>query len=326
MFLIFILSTIEINLYSHKDIYLLGEDIWIWWEIVNKGDSVGYYEKGSEFRILNFGFYERGADSSILHFNHFNMWDVNGVEVHQSGLNIKGAVISKGGKYKIPKPEMLEIEPRDTVKFYEVNLIGVFGEINFEGGLLFMGRQYIKPDEYFLSLLYRIKDDSLYIKVLSDTLHFIIMEPTGEEKQAWELYKAHRRETDVRSGDKVKAVKYVFDILINYPESNYIGSALNHLTLLFRGSILREEREEFIILSRELLDFLEDNIKEYKGRTLKSALWCITYGEIMLLSPADYVRDFIEKNNIPLDEEMQEFFYGPKRTPNPNYLTDQPTN
>lgn len=318
MIILLIISLIEINIYSNKDTYLLGEDIWIWWEIVNTGESVGYYEKGSEFRILHFGFYERGTDSSILHFNHFKMWDVNSVKVHQGGSGIKGSVISKSDKYKIPKPQMLEIEPRDTVKFYEVNLIGVFGDLNFEGGLLFMGRQYIKTGEYFLSLLYRIKEDSLYKKVWSDTLHFFIVEPTGNEKQAWELYKAHRRETDVRSGDKVKAIKYVFDILKNYPESNYIGSALNHLTLLFRRSLLSEEREEFIILSRELLDFLEDNIKEYKGRTFKSALWCISYGEIMLLTSADFVRDFIEKKNIPLDDEMKEYFYGPNQPPNPS--------
>ena len=318
MFLIFILSTVEINLYSYKNTYLLGEDIWIWWEIVNLGESIEYYEKGSEFRILNFGFYERGTDSSILHFNHFKMWDVNGVKVHQGGRGIKGSVISKSDKYKIPKPQMLEIEPRDTVKFYEVNLIGVFGELNFEGGLLFNGWQYIKPGEYYLSLIYRVKEENQYSRIWSDTLHFFIVEPTGNEKQAWELYKAHRRETDVHSGDKVKAIKYIFDILRNHPESNYIGSALNHLTLLFRRSLLGEEREEFIILSRELLDFLEDNIKEYKGRTLKSALWCISYGEIMLLTSADFVRDFIEKKNIPLDDEMKEFFYGPNQPPNPS--------
>ena len=72
---------------------------------------------------------------------------------------------------------MLEIKPLETVTFNETNLIGSFGTLRFEGfGFL---RSYIEPGEYFFSLFYKSKSNDSYYKVWSDTLHFLIIEPSG---------------------------------------------------------------------------------------------------------------------------------------------------
>ncbi|MBA7614401.1 hypothetical protein ES703_21665 [subsurface metagenome] len=299
MFLIFILSTVEINLYSYKDTYLLGEDIWIWWEIVNTGKSIGYYQKSTEV--------------SKLYSNDVKMWDINCRKVPHS--MIKGiGIIKKGKKYKIP---VLEIETEDTVRFKEKNLIGKFGTLHFEGRGF--SRNYIKTGEYFFSIFYWSKENDSYFKVWSDTLHLFIIEPSGKEKDVWDLYQLSRCENS-KFGDKLKSVEYAFEILRNYPKSNYVGSTLNNLNSLFHPYVEIEEgeRERFNAITRELLDYVEGNIRNYSGRTLKSALWCITFGEFKIGNSADKVREFIEKNNIPLDDKMKEFFYGPNQPPNPS--------
>ena len=57
MILLF-LALVQINLYSNKNTYLLGEDIWIRWEFANTGNRSGNIEKCNEFWILNYGYYE----------------------------------------------------------------------------------------------------------------------------------------------------------------------------------------------------------------------------------------------------------------------------
>lgn len=303
MFLIFILSTIEINLYSYKDTYFLGEDIWIWWEIVNKGEGTAYYEK------INL--------SSSFNWGHFKLWDINGREL-KGGFAIKGAIATtRSKKQKVYRPQMLEIKPSDTLRFNETNLIGPFGTLRFGGGGLELNN-YIRPGEYLFSLFYWSKQNNSYFKIWSDTLHFFIKEPTGRESLAWDLYKLSRFEKSFY-GNKIKSVEYAFEILRNYPKSNYIGSTLNNLKSLFHPYVEIEEgeRERFNAITRELLDYVEENIRNYSGRTLKSALWCITFGEFKIGNSADKVREFIEKNNIPLDDKMKEFFYVPNRTLSP---------
>ncbi|MCK4225736.1 hypothetical protein KAX29_02465 [candidate division WOR-3 bacterium] len=280
MIFLLILSTIEMNLYCNKDTYFIGEDILIRWEIVNVGKSVDYYGIGGVY--------------GILLSKRTKLWDVNGREVYHGiieGTRIGG----KGGKHKMP---MNEIAPGDTVRFEEVNLIGNFGSLGFaKRGF---ANRYIKPGEYFFSLLYRTG--------ISDTLHFFIIEPSGKEKCAWHLYKECKREYNRAKGKEM--VQYAFDILKKYPESNYVESLMRNLRIVFKvWGKYEEVRERMANITRQLLNYLEGNIEQFsnRDRTLKEALWCITYGELMLGDSREEVKNLIINMNVPLDNEIKDF-------------------
>ncbi len=289
MVILLILSTIEINLHSNKDTYLLGEDILIRWEIINTGMSKGYYEKGGEY--------------GLLLSDHSKMWDINGNEVPHSRISGTTSV-RKEELYKI---SMFEIEPGYTIKYKEVNLIGDFGNLHFaEHGI---GNNFIKPDEYFFSIFYWIKENNSYQKVYSDSLHFFIIDPYGEEKLAWEIYREYKRE-DILAENEEKQIGYAVYILKRYPKSIYIESLLNNLTSVFR--IYKREEckgdvERMRGKTRELLNYMEENIDKFSDKTLKNALWCIIKGESMLGTSQEEVKKIIIQMNVPLDNEMKEF-------------------
>lgn len=205
------------------------------------------------------------------------------------------------------KTPLKRIEPGDTVKYREVNLIGIFGSLGFaENGFL---NRYIKTGEYFLSLFY-IAGSNRSQKVYSDTLHFFVVEPSGEEKIVWDLYKEFKRYYNLAKGKEM--VKYAIEILRKYPTSDYIESLFRTLSVEF--SVLKrkefiEKRKEMSEITRELLNYIETNVDKFceNHSTLKEALWCITYGELMLGISQDKVKNLIIQMNIPVDNEIKEF-------------------
>jgi hypothetical protein len=288
MFLIFILSSIEINLYSYKDTYLLGEDIWIWWEIVNMGESLSFYQKSGVFSKL---------------FNDAKIWDVNGREI--PGYIISGTSAErKRGKGKFP---MLEIKPGDTIRFREVNLIGISGTLRFSKKGI--ANLYIKPGEYFFTLFYWTRENGFYHKVWADTISFYIVEPSGPEKPAWNLYKTYKQ-LSILGNEIEKQVDLGLNIMQNYPESNYIGSLLKDLAMSF-GILRREEFKNDVkkieSTTRQFLVYLKENIYKLSDKRIKNTLWCIIQGELMLGSSKDEIKNLIIQMNIPVDNEIKVF-------------------
>lgn len=282
MIILLIISLIEINIYSNKDTYLLGEDILVWWEIVIEGNSLDYFEESGDAPKLT---------------NDGKLWDINGREVEHNQI-----MLMRAGQVPLK-----EIEPGDTFKYKEVNLIGIFGSLGFaENGFL---NRYIKLGEYFLSLFY-ITGSNRSQKVYSDTLHFFVIEPSGEEKIVWDLYKEFKRYYNLAKGKEM--VKYAIEILRKYPTSDYIESLFRTLSVEF--SVLKrkefiEKRKEMSEITRELLNYIETNVDKFSENhsTLKEALWCITYGELMLGISQDKVKNLIIQMNIPVDNEIKEF-------------------
>lgn len=303
MILLLLLSVIDINIYSNKDTYLLGESVIVWWEIVNTGDSVDYYESGTS-----------NATSILMgEGEHLQFHDATGREV--PGDKISGISIATG-EGGIPKVRMEEIEPGDTVKSSEKDLIGFFGALRFSeyGGLL---NKCIKPGEYFLSFYVYGKADRSE-KIYSDTLHFFVKEPAGKEKEAWQVYKDYMVE-DIGSARQDKQMTYALELLKKYPESVYTESLLSILGIVFsayNSPSMKEGRDRMQNEARQLVDYLKKNfgkIKELRGdksteRIEKDALWSIIHGEEMLGTPKEEVKNIVNKLNAPLDAEMQEFF------------------
>lgn len=313
MILLF-LATIEINLYTSKDIYLIGEDIWVRWEIINSGDSIGYIEKGGLSNKLWRYYFER-CDSTgrILLKRHLRIWDKNKDRIPYRGPVIKGSIVRrKGSKFKIRKPGMNKIEAGDTIKSKEANLIEYYGNLEFEGGLFGRGRGYFKQGEYYASLVLRTMENDKIVKIWSDTVHFSVKEPADRELVAWSMYKSIRKETrhGKTEGDKTKAIRSAYYILKRVPNSNYAGSIMHYLIEFFGYIIISKEKEEFKRETKELINYLENNIDKFAGKkmTFNSALWCIIKGEFMLLSPYEKVLNFIRDLDFPVDKEILEYF------------------
>jgi len=301
MILLLILSVIDINIYSNKDTYLLGESIIVWWEVVNTGDSVDYYQAWVE----RTGFLSEG--------DHLRFHDVTGRKV--PGYTISGISITTDEE-GMPKARMHKIKPGDTVRSNEKNLTGLFGSLKFTrlGGIL---NKYIKPGEYFLSFyIYGTADRSK--KIYSDTLHFFIKEPTGKENEAWKLYKDYMIE-DILSARQDKQMAYALELLKKYPESVYTESLLRILGIVFRvynSPSTKEGRDRMQNEARQVVDYIKGNfgkIKKLRGdkntkRIEKNAMWSIIHGEEMLGTPKEEVKNIVNKLNTPIDKEMQEFF------------------
>jgi hypothetical protein len=295
MIVLLLFSFIDINIYSNKDTYLLGESIIVWWEIINTGDSVEHYQ-GSAISATNILM----TEGEHLQFN-----DSTGREV--PGDKISGIFITKS-ESGIPKIQMEEIKPGDMVKSSEEDLIGVFGSLKFikSGGI---GNKYIKAGEYFLSFfIYGATDRSK--KIYSDTLHFFVKEPTGKEKEAWELYKDYMVE-DIASVHEDKQMAYALEFLKKYPGSTYTESLLRNLGIVFDAyncPSMKEGRDRMQGEARKVVDYLEKNVGKFDGkeRVLKETVNCITHGELMLGTPKEEVRKKILQMNVPVSSEIKE--------------------
>ena len=281
MLLLLLVSQLEINLYANKDTFLLGEDIFVRWEIVNNGKKVGYYERSAEhIKLTNDAF----------------LWDFEGREVPHGVMS--GSNITVGSTLPIDT-----IRPGDTVKFREQNLIGVFGSLRFAG--MGFANKYLKPGNYFLSLFY-YKGKDWSEKIYSDTLLFSVVEPAGLEKAAWELYKEFKAEQYRMRDDKV--VEFGYKLLKEYSKSEYIEGTINDLSSSYRVLIKYEDsREKMAPTTRKINDYLEQNVEKFRGeeRVLNETINCITHGELMLGTPKEEVRKKILKMNIPVTSDIK---------------------
>jgi len=284
LFLLLIVSQLEINLYANKDTFLLGEDILVRWEMVNNGKEIEYYERNAELIKL--------TNDGILR-------DSEGREVPHAKMS--GMLLLTDSTFPVDT-----IKPGDTVKFQEVNLIGLYGSLGFAAaGFL---NKYIKPGEYYLSFFY-YKGKDWSEKVYSDTLHFVVVEPTGVEKEAWLLYKEFKASWNRLEDEKM--IEYGYQLLTKFPRSVYIAGTLEFLDAAFYSINKNEppEKKEKIAPSvRKLLNYLESNVDKIRGneRALTQAANCITSGEIMLGTPKEEVRKKILQMNVPVTSEIKE--------------------
>ena len=290
MILLLLFSVIDINIYSNKDAYLLGESIIVWWEIVNTGDSVDYYEAGTS-----------NATSILMsEGEHLQFYDVTGREVPGDKMSGISITQSKSG---IPKVSMEEIEPRDTVKSSEEDLISSFGSLHFSeyGGLL---NRYIKPGEYFLSFYVYGKSDRSE-KIYSDTLHFFVKEPTGKEKEAWKLFKEFMANLNSTKGKEM--MDYGYELLTKYPTSVYIKGSLRYLEIVFRIWGRDVEMKELMApTARKIVDYLEKNVGKFQGteKALNETVKCVTHGELMLGTPKEEVKNKVLQMKLPVSEDV----------------------
>jgi len=240
VFLLLIVSQLEINLYANKDTFLLGEDILVRWEIVNNGKETEYYERNAELIKL--------TNDGILR-------DFEGREVPHAMMSGMRLLTDS----TLPSDT---IKPGDTVRFQEVNLIGLFGSLGFAAaGFL---NKYISPGEYYLSLFY-FKGKDWSQKIYSDTLHFIVVEPAGAEKEAWLLYKEFKAEWNhVNEKDMVE---YGYELLAKYPESVYIDGTLEFLNAVFVSwGDNKKRKERMAPTARKIVDYLEGNSGKFQGK------------------------------------------------------------
>ncbi len=281
--LLLLVSQFEINLYVNKDTFLLGEDILVRWEIVNTGKKIEYFERNAELiKLTNDGILKNSEGREVPH------------------AKMSGIQIVTDSTFPVDT-----IMPGDTVKFNEVNLIGIFGSLGFAtAGFL---NKYISPGKYYLSLFY-YKGKDWSQKIYSDTLFLVVVEPTGKEKEAWLLYKKFKAAWN-RINDE-KTIEYGNQLLTKFPQSIYIAGTLEFLDAAF-SSINKNEPAEKIKkiepFARKLLSYLESNVDKIRGneRALKQAANCITSGEIMLGTPKEEVKQKILKMNVPVTSDIQ---------------------
>lgn len=282
VFLLLIVSQLEINLYANKDTFLLGEDILIRWEMLNNGKEIEYYERNAELIKL--------TNDGILR-------DSDGREVPHAMMS--GMQLLTDSTLPVDT-----IKPGDTVKFKEANLIGLFGSLGFAAaGFL---NKYISPGEYYLSLFY-YKGKDWSKKIYSDTLHFVVVEPAGVEKEAWLLYKEFKAAWNRLEDEKM--VEYGYQLLTKFPQSVYIAGTLEFLDAAFysmKKNEPPEKREKIAPSLRKLLNYLESDIDKLRSseRALKQATNCIASGEIMLGTPKEEVKNKVLQMKLPVSEEV----------------------
>ncbi len=282
IFLLLIFSQLGINLYANKDIFLIGEDILVRWEIVNNGKEIEYYESNAELvKLTNDGILRDSDEREIPH-------------AKMSGMRLLT-------DSTLPVDTIM---PGDTVRFQEVNLIGLFGSLGFAAaGFL---NKYISPGEYYLSLFY-YKGKAWNQKIYSDTLHLIVVEPAGVEKEAWALYKGYKAE--LNRGREKEMVEYGYELLTKYPESDYIDGLITNLSSDFKVSGKYENsRKNMATTARKIVDYLEKNVGKFQGRerALKETVNCITHGELMLGTPKEEVKNKVLQMKLPVSEDVME--------------------
>ena len=281
LFLLLIVCQLEINLHVKKDTFLVGEDILVRWEIVNNGKEIGFYEEGT-------GEIYKLANDAIL---------IDSKDREEPHISIQGARILMDSTVPVDT-----ITPGDTVRFQEANLIGIFGSLKFSGIFNF----YIKPENYIFSLYYWIGKD-LSQKLWSDTLKFSVIEPTGKEKEAWELYKKFRAEfSHVREKEMLE---YGYELLTKYQGSVYIGGIIEFSKNVFIAwGDEKESREKMAPTTRKIVDYLEKNVEKFQGRerVLKETVSCITHGELMLGTPKEEVKSKVLQLKLPVSKDVME--------------------
>ena len=289
MFILF-LSFIKMHIYSDKTSYLVGENIYVGCEITNTGSDIAYVE--------DFLFIPKLLSEDAV------MWDTDGRKVPHNILI--GTPFRIAGKKYNKATKMLE--PGETLRFKEKPIIGDYGNAMFDKRSWYWNNAYILPGRYSFTIYYWVKENGRLKKVSSDTLHIHIQKPTGEEKKAWEIYKKFR-EREVSW--KIKDMIYLSKKLIKqYQESVYLKELFYqwHLFSFVINTGRKREINEIREERRELLNLIKENIKKYKGRTQREALWAIIHGEMALGTSVEEIKSFVINSGVPLDREIKDYF------------------
>ena len=290
-----LLFTVKMHIYSDKTAYLVGENIYIGCVITNTGSDVAYVEK--------FLFPRKLLSEDAV------MWDTDGRKVPH-GIMTGGVVVTKRKKNHIP---MRELQPGETLRCKEEPIIGTYGSVKFNKGGWYWNNIYILPGEYFFLVQYWIREGGNEKKVTSDTLHIFIKEPAGEEKGAWRIYKAFRNSEG--AWKVYDMIRYSIELIKRYPESVYLEGIFftwHHFTFVenweSKNPEMKREINETRRERRELLNLIKENIKKYKGRTQREALWAIIQGEMALGTPLEEIKSFVINSGVPLDKEIKDYF------------------
>jgi len=118
---------------------------------------------------------------------------------------------------------------------------------------------------------------------------------------------------------KIKDMKdmiYLSKKLIKeYPESAFLDELfyyLHHFTFVenweSKNPEMKREINEIREERRELLNLIKENIKKYKGRTQREALWAIIHGEMALGTSVEEIKSFVINSGVPLDREIKDYF------------------
>jgi len=297
VFLLF-LSIVKMHIYSDKTTYLVGENIYVGCEITNTGSDVAFVEMFLFSRKL------LSEDAE--------MWDTDGRKVPH-GIMTGGVVVTGRKDGHVP---MKMLQPGETLRFKEKTIMGFYGSVIFNKRAWYWNNIYIRPGEYFFSIQYWVKEKGKLKKVSSDTLHIHIQKPAGEEKKAWEIYKKFRERKGSWKIKDTKDMIYLSKKLIKeYPESVYLDELfyyLHHFSFVenweSKNPEMKREINETREERRELLNLIKENIKKYKGRTQREALWAIIHGEMALGTSVEEIKSFVINSGVPLDREIKDYF------------------
>ncbi|RKZ24032.1 hypothetical protein DRQ23_01440 [bacterium] len=293
MFFLF-LSIVKMHIYSDKTTYLVGENIYVGCEITNTGSDVAYIE--------DFLFQQKLLSEDAV------MWANKGRKIPH-GILIGTPFRIAGRKYN-KATKMLE--PGETLRFKEKPIIGDYGNAMFDKRSWYWNNAYILPGRYSFTIYYWVKEKGRLKKLSSDTLHIYIQKPAGKEKKAWEIYKKFREK---EGSWKVKEMIYLSKELIKkYPESAYLDELFyywHHFSFVenweSKNPEMKREINETKRERRELLNLIKENIKKYKGRTQKEALWAIIQGEMVLGTPVEEINSFVINSGVLLDKEIRDY-------------------
>ncbi len=233
----------------NKEVYLVYEPIWAISYAKNTGSEAERYHPSEA--------------------SHFIIRDTSGNEVEYQGPMLHYPVIVDSETHEIlGYADSHELLPGDSSGVLTRNILDYYG---VGKGLASKTRLYIPPSRYTVEAT----------PMKSNVVHFTVLEPTGEEKEAHELLlKAYACGRGKVEGQK--AIDFYKQIVVEYPNSAYAPIAFDRAIMMY--SFALEDRNEVIKQTRMFIDTYPNSF------FMKSAVNRIVYnylfsGEIDKIKP-----------------------------------------
>ena len=276
-----ILSVLYVHLFTDKNKYLVGENIFVGLTIINKGKGAELMEK--------FTLVEKLYSEDAVMRNSFNK------RVHHS--IVSGTIaVEKGKKYN---PPVVQVEPGETITYEPIPIVGL--PLVSYGGYEFVkdgkiGERCIPPGEYYFSISLRSFTHGI-TKIISDTVHFIIKEPQNADKEAWEIYKRYVLYLDLRK-EIGKALKEGLKILMLKPPSNYRRNVIYSLKGVFSlNSWVVQPSEKKLV--RKILACLMSQYDSFNDFDKKGVVMCLIRGFRKIGMHQNEIYKKLQENQIP---------------------------
>jgi len=276
-----ILSVLYVHLFTDKNEYLVGENIFVGLTIINKGNGAELMEKFTLVKKLY-------SEDAV-------MWNSSNKRVHHS--IVSGTIaVEKGKKYN---PPVVQVEPGETLTFEPISIVGL--PLVSYGGYEFVkdgekGERCIPPGEYYFSISLRSFTNGI-TKIISDTVHFIIKEPQNVDKEAWEIYKRYVLYLDLRK-EIGKALKEGLKILMLKPPSNYRRNVIYSLKGVFSlNSWVVQLSEKKLV--RKILAFLMSQYDSFNDFDKKGVVMCLIRGFRKIGMHQNEIYKKLQENQIP---------------------------